>query len=84
VNALAFCLSVNGVTRLSILQPLTFRAFERKCRAFPVIDLAGVPFEVPFRKVARQMRFANRIVGAINSALAAQLCTTYRNGDSLG
>jgi hypothetical protein len=27
--------------------------FKRKCCTFPVFDLAGVPFKIPFREVAR-------------------------------
>jgi hypothetical protein len=34
----------------SVRQTLTFRAFERERRTFPILHLAGVPFEIPFHK----------------------------------
>lgn len=49
----AFCRIVLASVSLSIREALTFRAFQRERRTFPVLDLAGVPFEMPFRQVAR-------------------------------
>jgi hypothetical protein len=38
----AFCLSVRGLTRLTIRETLTFRTLERERRTFPVCHLAGM------------------------------------------
>src|SRR5205823_10886209 len=73
----AFCLRVCGLTRLTVRETLTLRALERARRTFPVFHLAGVPFEIPFRKVARKMGFADRVVRTIDRTLheaKAALC----------
>ena len=52
-------LMVRAFVRLTVRETLTFRAFERERRTFPVADLTGVELEVPFHKVARKVGFAD-------------------------
>jgi hypothetical protein len=58
-KARAFCLSVRGFVRYAIRETLTLDTLEDLRRTFSVADLAGVPLEIPFREVARQMGFAD-------------------------
>jgi hypothetical protein len=51
MKCFAFCFLVLGFVSLTIRETLTFRAFERERRTFPVFHLAGVPFEIPFAQV---------------------------------
>jgi hypothetical protein len=74
----AFCLSVRGFVRLTIRETLTFRAFERERRTFPVIHFAGVKLEIPFDKVAVQMGFAYGMVGTKYCTLHQAETTTLR------
>jgi hypothetical protein len=60
---------VRGFTRLTIRETLALCAFEGHRRTFPVCHFAGVPFEIPFREVAREMSFADRMVRAEHRAL---------------
>jgi hypothetical protein len=56
-NFLTVCLSVRGFTRYAIRETFALDTLKRNCRTFPVRHLAGVPFEIPFREIARQMSF---------------------------
>ena len=67
MKAFAFCLGVRGSVSLPVRETPAIDALKSNCRTFPVGHLAGVPLEIPFRKVARQMGFADRM-----------MCTEYR------
>jgi hypothetical protein len=67
-NARAFCLSVRGFVSLPVRETLALDALKSNCRTFPVRHLAGVPLEIPFREIARQMGFADRMVRAKHGA----------------
>jgi hypothetical protein len=43
--------------------------FEGERSTFAIGNIAGVPLEIPFRKIARQMGFADRMMRAENRAL---------------
>ena len=58
---------MRGFVRLAVRETLTFRAFQRERRTFPVLKFAGVPLKVPFRKVSRKMSLANRMMCADDS-----------------
>ena len=60
----AFCLSVRGFVSRPVRETLALNAFERERSTFPILDLAGVPFEIPFDQIAVQMGFADRMVQA--------------------
>ncbi len=64
MKAYAFCSSVRGLVNLPVRETFALDALKNNCRTFPIADLAGVPFEIPFRKVARQMGFADRMMRA--------------------
>ena len=71
-NARAFCLGVRGFTRLVIGQPLAFDALERFGGAFRILDAkarAVVVTEIELFEIAMQMRLADRVIDARNSAL---------------
>lgn len=68
-NARAFCLGVRGFTNPPISKALSFDALGNERRAFIIASLAGVPFEIPLREVARQMGFTDRMMCAENRAL---------------
>jgi hypothetical protein len=56
------CLTVLGSVRYPVRQPLALDPPEGRSRAFPVLHLASVPFEIPFGQIAVQMGLANRVV----------------------
>src|SRR6202022_4523640 len=66
---LAFCLSVRGFVSRPVRETLALDTFEGSCRTFPICHLAGVPLEIPFREIARQMGFADRMVRTKNRTL---------------
>ena len=55
--------------RYPVRETFALNALEGCRRTFPVLHLAGVPFEIPFGQIAMQMRLADRMVRAVNSAL---------------
>ena len=61
---MAFCLSVCGFVSAPVRETLALNTLKSNCRTFPVRHLASVPFEIPFREVARQMGFADRMMRA--------------------
>jgi hypothetical protein len=66
MKARAFCLSVCGFVSRPVRETLALDSPEGSCRTFPVCHLAGVPFEIPFRQIPRQMGFANGMMRAEN------------------
>src|ERR1700730_10441524 len=68
-NLFAVCLSVRGFVSAPVRETFALNPLKSNCRTFPISDLAGVPFEIPFCKVARQMGCADRMVRAENRAL---------------
>jgi hypothetical protein len=77
----AFCLIVRGLVSRPVRETLSFDALGNERRTFPVLDLAGVPFEIPFRQIARQMGFADRMMRAEYGAFH-QAETAFRRVDS--
>jgi hypothetical protein len=69
MKARAFCLGVRGFVSLPVRETFALNAFKSNCRTFPICHLAGVPFEIPFREIARQMGFADRMMRAEHGAL---------------
>ena len=59
---------MRGFVSRPVRETLALDTFEGFRRTFPVCHLAGVPFEIPFREVARQMGFADRMMRAENRA----------------
>jgi hypothetical protein len=45
-----------------VRETLAFDALGNERRTCSILDLAGVPREIPFREIARQMRFADGVV----------------------
>jgi|SRR5579862_3899702 len=76
----AFCLIVRGSVRYPVREALALDALEGFCRTFPVCGLASVPLEIPFREIAMQMSFADRMVGAIYSPLHEAMAALGRVG----
>jgi hypothetical protein len=60
---------VRGFVSLPVRETLALNTLKSNCRTFPIRHLAGVPFEIPFREVARQMGFADRMMRGENGAL---------------
>ena len=52
-NLLAFCLNVRGFVMAAVRETFALDTLKSNCRTFPVCHPAGVPFEIPFRKIAR-------------------------------
>ena len=59
---------MRGFVRWPVRETLALDTLEGSCRTFPVCHLAGVPLEIPFREIARQMGFANRMMRAKHRA----------------
>src|ERR1700730_11276404 len=68
-KARAFCLIVRGSVRSMIRETPALSTFEGERSTFAIGNIAGVPFEIPFREVARYMGFADRMMCAKNCAL---------------
>ena len=66
---------MRGFVRPTVRETLALNTLERNCRTFPIAHLAGVPFEIPFREIARQMGFADVVMrtehGAFHEAETA-------------
>jgi len=69
MKARALCLSVCGFVSLPVRETFALDTLKANCRTFPVCHLASIPLEIPFREIARQMGFADRMVRAENRAL---------------
>ena len=78
MKAFAFCLSVRGFVSLPVRETFALDTLKSNCRTFPVADIAGVPFEIPFREIARQMGFADRMMRAEYGAFH-KAETTFRS-----
>src|ERR1700730_7216782 len=66
-KARAFCLSVRGSVRSMIRETPALSTFEGERSTFG--NIARIELETPFRKVARQMGFTDRMMRAENRAL---------------
>jgi hypothetical protein len=55
---------VTGFVNWPVRETLALDTLEGSCRTFPICHFAGVPLEIPFREVARQMGFADRMMPA--------------------
>ena len=63
------CFTVLGFVRLSIQEPLALRSGDEGFGAFGIGQLAGVCSEIELGEVARQVRFADMVKGAIHATL---------------
>ncbi len=52
-------LFARGFVSSSVREALALNAFQSNGRTFPVYRLVGVPLEIPFGEIARQVRLAN-------------------------
>jgi hypothetical protein len=68
-NHLAICLIVSGLVSRPVRETFALYTLKSNCRTFPVAELARVPFEIPFREIAAQMGFADRMMCAEHGAL---------------
>ena len=69
MKARAFCLSVRGFVSRPVRETLALDTLSNERRTFPVCHLAGVPLEIPFCEIARQMGFADRMMRTKHRAL---------------
>src|ERR1700730_5846606 len=65
----SFCLDVCGFVSRPVRETLALNALERERGTFPVLDLAGVPFEISLYSIAVQVSFADRMVRPENGTL---------------
>jgi hypothetical protein len=63
------CFVVLILVSRPVRETLAFNTFGNERRTFPVFHFSGVPFEIPFREVARQMGFANRMMSTEHRTL---------------
>src|ERR1700693_3458409 len=72
------CLTVLRLVRLSVQEPLALSRVEQCGSPFPIAHVAGIGPEIELREIARQMRLADVMEGAIDAALEQRKVALHR------